>query len=41
MMLFWKDKWCGLTPLSVAYPILYAIVISKDALVLWLQIFGA
>ena len=32
-MLFWKDKWCGPTPLCVEYPNLFAIATSKDALV--------
>ena len=30
---FWWGKWCGLVPLSVAFPSLYAIATSKNALV--------
>ena len=28
---FWNDKWCGDEPLSVAFPTLFGIAISKDA----------
>ena len=39
MVLFWKDKWCGPLPLSVAYPtLLYAIAPSKDVLILFYSI---
>ena len=32
-VLLWKHKWCGLVPLCVAFPSLYAIADSKNALV--------
>ncbi|RVW65596.1 putative ribonuclease H protein [Vitis vinifera] len=28
---FWKDKWCGNTPLCEAYPSLFDLAVSKDA----------
>ena len=30
-MKFWKDRWCGASPFSVAFPSLFALVASKDA----------
>ncbi|KAJ9682276.1 hypothetical protein PVL29_018248 [Vitis rotundifolia] len=28
---FWKDKWCGTTPLCEVFPSLFALTISKEA----------
>ena len=28
---FWKDKWCGTTPLCEAFPSLFAIATFKEA----------
>ena len=28
---FWKDTWCGNTPLCEAYPSLFDLAVSKDA----------
>ena len=28
---FWKDKWCGTSPLSEAFPSLFALATSKEA----------
>ena len=28
---FWKDKWCGDSPLSVSFPTLFALAIDKEA----------
>ena len=28
---FWKDKWCGTTPLCKAFPGLFALATSKEA----------
>ena len=28
---FWKDKWCGTTPLCEAFPSLFALATSKEA----------
>ncbi|RVW63391.1 hypothetical protein CK203_055912 [Vitis vinifera] len=28
---FWKDKWCGTTPLCEAFPCLFALATSKEA----------
>ena len=41
-VLFWRDKWCGIVPLNVAFPFLYVIVASKKALVtnVWSLIMG-
>ena len=30
-MRFWKDKWCGTTPLCEAFPCLFALATSKEA----------
>ena len=30
-MRFWKDKWCGTTPLCKAFPCLFALATSKEA----------
>ena len=27
---FWKDRWCGATPLYLTFPTLFAIVSSKE-----------
>ena len=29
-MSFWKDKWCGTTPLCESFPFLFALVASKE-----------
>ena len=28
---FWKDKWCGATPLCVSFLSLFALAVSKEA----------
>ena len=28
---FWKDKWCGTTPLCESFPCLFALATSKEA----------
>ena len=28
---FWKDKWCGITPLCEDFPSLFALATSKEA----------
>ena len=37
MIKFWEDVWCGETPLCVSFPSLYALAVSKWAMVseLW------
>ena len=38
---FWEDVWCGETQLCVSFPFLYALVVSKGAMVLELwEMFG-
>ena len=31
MVKFWKDRWCGDSPLCVSFPTLFALAVSKDA----------
>ena len=28
---FWRDRWCGDSPLSVSFPTLFALGIDKEA----------